>query len=212
MQKHFLHSLMHRYASTTYETTRQGSGTVQDLLNRLNKLTAHMVQKLDDYMQRKQFLAALHDPLHRQVLTRGHTAEFSRMVDLVLTALQVEDAMRYDMGAHQSEVQHGAAVPPRPTPARVWAQPTCPVPAGNRNRETTGRKPAVAAPIRPAPLKPTNPVGPKPAPNAGNRQTTPVCRCGQPSHCEGDTETRPLVYRDSLRQGEPNRCDTLTQW
>ena len=30
--------------------------------------------------------------------------------------------------------------------------------------------------------------------------------------CEGNTETRPLVYRDSLRQGEPNRCDTLTQW
>ena len=30
--------------------------------------------------------------------------------------------------------------------------------------------------------------------------------------CEGDTEMRPLIYRDSLRQGEPNRCDTLTQW
>ena len=69
MQKHFLHSLMHRYASMTYETTRQGSGTVQDLLNRLNKLTVCMVQKPDDYMQWKQFLAALHDPLRREVLT-----------------------------------------------------------------------------------------------------------------------------------------------
>ena len=105
------------------------------------------------------------------------------MVDLVLTALQVKDAMRYDMGACQSEVQHRAVVPPRPTPTRVWAQLTHPVPAGNRNRETTGCKPAVAVPVRPAPPKPTNPVGPKPAPNAGNRQTTPVCyRCGQPSH------------------------------
>ena len=56
MQQHFLHSLTHRYASTTYETTRQGSGTVQDLLNRLNKLTAHMVQKPDEYTQWKQFL------------------------------------------------------------------------------------------------------------------------------------------------------------
>ena len=38
-------------------------------------------------------------------------------------------------------------------------------------------------PARPAPPKPTNPVGPKPAPNAGNRQTAPVCyRCGQPGH------------------------------
>ena len=44
MQKHFLHSLTHRYASMTYETTCQGSGTVQDLLNRLNKLTARMVR------------------------------------------------------------------------------------------------------------------------------------------------------------------------
>ena len=30
--------------------------------------------------------------------------------------------------------------------------------------------------------------------------------------CEGNTEMRPLIYRDSLRHGEPNRCDTLTQW
>ena len=86
-----------------------------------------MVQKPDDYMQWKWFLVALCDLLHREVLTRGHTAEFSHMVDLVLTALQVEDAMQYDMGAHQSEVQHRAAVPPRPIPTRVWAQPPCPV-------------------------------------------------------------------------------------
>ena len=93
MQKHFLHLLMHRYVSTTYEITCQGSGTVQDLLNRLNKLTTHMVQKLDDYTQRKWFLVALCDPLRREVLMRGHTTEFSHMVDLISTASQVEDAM-----------------------------------------------------------------------------------------------------------------------
>ena len=93
MQKHFLHSLMHGYTSTTYETTCQGSGTVQDLLNRLNKLTVHMVQKPDNYTQWKQFLAALCNPLHREVLMRGHTTEFRCMVDLVSTASQVEDAM-----------------------------------------------------------------------------------------------------------------------
>ena len=27
--------------------------------------------------------------------------------------------------------------------------------------------------------------------------------------CEGDTEMGPLIYRDTLRQVEPNRCDTL---
>ena len=134
MQKHFLHSLMHRYASTTYETTRQGSGTVQDLLNRLNKLTARMVQKPDDYMQRKRFLAALRDRLCREVLTRGHTAEFSHMVDLVSTASQVKDAMRYDMGARQSEVQHRAAVPPRPMYTRKGMGPTN-TPSSTREQE-----------------------------------------------------------------------------
>ena len=91
-------------------------------------------------------LVALRDPLCREVLMRGHTAEFSCMVDLVSTASHVEDAMRYDMGARQSEVQHRAAVPPRPIPARVWAQPTQLVPPGSRNWENAGRKPAVATP------------------------------------------------------------------
>src|SRR6266481_1682063 len=45
LQEHFLHMLTHRHASTNYETTRQGSGTVQDLLNRLNKFAACMVQR-----------------------------------------------------------------------------------------------------------------------------------------------------------------------
>ena len=31
-------------------------------------------------------------------------------------------------------------------------------------------------------------------------------------HCEGDTETRPLVHEDAPRLGQANRCDTPTQW
>ena len=87
----------------------------------------------------------IRNPLCREVLTRGHTAKFSHMVDLVSTTLQVKDAMRYDMGACQSKVQHRAAVPLQPIPTKVWAQPPHPVPSGNRNRKTTGRKPATAA-------------------------------------------------------------------
>ena len=59
LQKHFLHTLTHRQASMSYESTRQGGGTVQDLLNRLTKFTAWMVERPDLYTQRKQFLAAL---------------------------------------------------------------------------------------------------------------------------------------------------------
>jgi len=65
-----------------YEGSKQGMGTVQELLNTLNKLTAHMVQKLDEYMQQKQFLVALCNPLCREVLTHGYTAEFSQMAEL----------------------------------------------------------------------------------------------------------------------------------
>src|SRR6266481_1129052 len=94
LQEHFLHTLMCQHASTSYKTTRQGSGTVQDLLNRLNKFAAHMVQWPDKYMQQKRFLAALRELLHREVLTRGHTAEFSQIAELVLTAEKIEDTMR----------------------------------------------------------------------------------------------------------------------
>jgi len=59
MQKYFLHALTHRQASISYETTRQGRGTVQDLLNRLTKFAARMVEPPGPYTQRKQFLAAL---------------------------------------------------------------------------------------------------------------------------------------------------------
>src|SRR6266481_2173350 len=98
LQEHFLHTLMHQHMSTSYETTRQGSGTVQDLLNRLNKFAAFMVQRPDEYTQRKHFLAALRELLCREVLTRGHTVEFSQMAELVLTAEKIEDTVRYNMG------------------------------------------------------------------------------------------------------------------
>ena len=59
LQKHFLHALTYRQVSISYESTCQGGGTVQDLLNRLTKFTVWMVKRSDLYMQRKQFLVAL---------------------------------------------------------------------------------------------------------------------------------------------------------
>ena len=44
LQKHFLHALIHRQVSMSYESTHQGGGTVQDLLNRLTKFTVQMVK------------------------------------------------------------------------------------------------------------------------------------------------------------------------
>src|SRR6266481_5167 len=142
LQEHFFHTLMHRHTSTSYETTRQGSGTVQDLLNRLNKFTARMVQRPDEYMQRKCFVAALREPLRREALTRGHTAKFSQMAELVLTAEKIEDAMRYDMGTQPVEVYGSSHTAPRqPIPQGVRANnpPRPPFPQGNRSRELDSR-------------------------------------------------------------------------
>jgi len=51
MQKYFLPALTHRQVSISYKTTRQGRGTVQDLLNKLTKFSMCMVKAPGQYMQ-----------------------------------------------------------------------------------------------------------------------------------------------------------------
>src|SRR6266481_5683285 len=63
LQKHFLHPLTHRHVSMQFKAVRQGSGTVQDLLNSLEKSAMRMVQYPDEYTMCKQFLAALRELL-----------------------------------------------------------------------------------------------------------------------------------------------------
>ena len=50
MQKQFLHMLMHRQVSVKFDTTRQGSGTVQAMLNRPEKFASQMVTPPNEYM------------------------------------------------------------------------------------------------------------------------------------------------------------------
>src|SRR6266481_6106408 len=120
LQKHFLHPLTQRHVSMQFEATRQGSGTVQDLLNSLEKLAACMVQYPDGYTMRKWFLAALHEPLHHEVLLQGHTAEFSRGAELALATERIKNAMCYDMGTwHPDALNSNTAAQARPIPARV---------------------------------------------------------------------------------------------
>ena len=85
---------MHRQALVEFNTTWQGSGTVQDLLIRLDKLTAHMVEAPNGYMLRAWILEALCNPLRWEVLR--HLAEFSKMSELIFATEQEEDALRYD--------------------------------------------------------------------------------------------------------------------
>ena len=67
-----------------------------DLLIKLDKLAARMVEPPSNYMLQAHFIEALRKPLKREVLRRGRSAEFSKMSELVLAAEQEEDASRYD--------------------------------------------------------------------------------------------------------------------
>ena len=49
LQTHFLHMLTHRQALLVFNATRQGNSTVQDLLIKLDKLAAHMVEPPSGY-------------------------------------------------------------------------------------------------------------------------------------------------------------------
>ena len=82
-----------------FNATWQVSSTVQDLLIRLDKLAACMVEAPNGYMLRACFVEALCDPLRQEVLRRGHSAEFSKMSELVFAAEQIEDMSCYDWGA-----------------------------------------------------------------------------------------------------------------
>src|SRR6266481_1078360 len=134
-----------------FEATCQGSGTVQDLLNSLEKLAARMVQYPDGYTMRKQFLVALREPLCCEVLLQGHTAEFSHGAELALAAERIENAMRYDMGTrHPDALNSNTAAQARPIPARVWTSTTVrPYPnQGIRPREAVGRSPPVNTQVK----------------------------------------------------------------
>ena len=73
----------------------QGNSTVQELLIRLDKLAACMVEAPNSYMLQAHFIEALHEPLKQEVLRQGHSAEFSRMSELIFAAEQIEDALCY---------------------------------------------------------------------------------------------------------------------
>ena len=97
-----------------------------------------MVQWPDEYTQQKCFLAALRELLHREVLTRGHTVEFSQMAELVLTVEKIEDAVCYDMGTWPVETygsSHAAPHGPIPQGVRANNPPRPPFPQGNRSRD-----------------------------------------------------------------------------
>ena len=92
LQKRFLNSLTHRQASNKFDTIEQGQKTVQELIQELTKYAAQMVQYPDDYLFRRQLLAALRPSLQKEVLCKGITAKFSIMQDILEKAKDIKDS------------------------------------------------------------------------------------------------------------------------
>ena len=83
---------MHRQVSNKFDIIEQGQMTVQELIQELTKYAAQMVQYPDNYLFRRQLLAALRPSLQKEVLRRGITVEFSSMQDILEKVKVIEDS------------------------------------------------------------------------------------------------------------------------
>ena len=101
---------MHRQVSNKFNTIEQGQKIVQELIQELTKYAAQMVQYPDDYLFRRQLIAALRPSLQKEVLQRGITVEVSSMQDILEKVKDIEDSSWYDIGSQMSsEAAHSNA-------------------------------------------------------------------------------------------------------
>ena len=195
MQKQFLHALMHRQVSVKFDTTQQGSGTVQTMLNCLEKFASH------EYTMRWRFLAALRDPLRREVLTRGYTAEFHTLEQLAEVATSIEDAVHYDMGTLILDVLGSTNVAQQKLgPHQAQAIITSRLQTSGLRLTTMASKgppimqtkpPAYKGVSCPQPSQ-RKPTEFRAAPGVAPGRAGPVCyRCGQPGHIQSDCPQLP---------------------
>ena len=90
--------MTHHHTSNKFDMVSQGTKTVQEVLNDLKKYATRMIHPPDVYMFCKQFISALHDSLHNEVLKKGYKAEFSTIDQLYEAAHMIEEASRYNHG------------------------------------------------------------------------------------------------------------------
>ena len=114
LQKRFLHTLTHHHMPNKFDTVSQGTKTIQEVLNNLNKYAMWKIQLPNVYMFCKQFVSALHDSLCNEVLKKGYNAKFSTIEQLYETAGIVEEASHYNHGMWHVESAHTAASNTKP--------------------------------------------------------------------------------------------------
>ena len=196
MQKQFLHTLTHRQASVKFDTTRQGSGTVQTMLNCLEKFASWMVMPPDEYTMRWRFLVAVRDPLRREVFTHGYTAEFRTLEQLAEVATSIEDAVHYDMGTWIIDALGSTNVAQQKLgPHQAWAIITSQLQTSGPWPTTMVSKGPPIMQMKPPAYKGASRPQPsqrkltefRAAPGIAPGQAGPICyRCGQPGHIQSD--------------------------
>ena len=114
LQRRFLHTLTHHHVSNLFDTVSQGNKTVQEVLNDLKKYAAWMIHPPNIYTFHKQFVSALRDSLHNEVLKKGYNAEFSTIDQLYETAHMIEEASCYNHRMRRAKNTHTAASNTKP--------------------------------------------------------------------------------------------------
>jgi hypothetical protein len=91
LQKRFLRTLTYYHTLNKFDAVTQGTKTVQELMNELNKSTARMIQQPDDHTLWQRFVSVLHDTLCNVVLKKGYNAETSSLEALCDTPHMIEE-------------------------------------------------------------------------------------------------------------------------
>ena len=202
LQERFIPATAHHKAATLFHATKQGTKTVQELKNSLDKYAERMVSKPDAYTFRLRFLEALHPSIRNAVLRNGYNAENSYFSVLYKDALKYESAFKYEQtmrgtahddhksssGKPEEKKATGGKIPSRPTwQSRTGHAPTRPTP-----RTGTGQ-PGGAVPYVPrtAPFRPmAKPPGEKPLPMAPPKATPVVTGATAPAPVGGGAPLR----------------------
>jgi hypothetical protein len=107
LQHRFLPTLTHRHAASDFDVVCQGSGTVQELYNLMNKLVDQMIHPPDNYTFRQRFIEALRPSISTMVLELGYNAERHELQQLYITAKQLDEAKLYTSAYNKASSQGG---------------------------------------------------------------------------------------------------------
>jgi hypothetical protein len=105
LQCRFLPTLMHRHVASDFDTVRQGSSTVQELYNLMNKLADRMIHLPNNYTFRQRLIEALRPSISTKVLELGYNAEQHELQQLYMTAKQLDEAKLYTSAYNKASEQ-----------------------------------------------------------------------------------------------------------